>query len=85
MLFKKDNRIKIEDVDKEMFNSLWEVYEGESHLGVENFPKPPKEMVNDFVQYLALKYRFDPNNFTIYDKKGRFIHSRVERPKENVN
>jgi len=84
-MFGNKEIIKINDEEKEMFNSLWQIYEGQDHLGIENFPQPPEKMLNSFVEYLALKYRFDPNNFTIHDKKGRFIHTRVERPKENVN
>lgn len=68
-----------------MFNGLWEVYENEGRYGKDNFPLPPKQMVDDYVQFLALKYKFDPNNFVIYDHKGKLLHSRVKRPQEFVN
>jgi len=82
-LFGREKKIKINELEVEMFNGLWEIFE--SHEPKEHFPIPPKQMVDDYVQFLALKYKFDPNNFTIYDNKGKLLHSRVERPKESVN
>ncbi len=85
-MFGRDkNKIKVNEAEKSMFNALWEIYENQNHLGIKNFPRPPEEMVDEFVHYLSLKYRFDPNNFTIYDNKGKFLHTRVEKPKESVN
>lgn len=84
-MFGNKSKIKIDEVEKDMFNALWEIYENRDRLGKDNFPMPPEKMVDDFVHYLSLKYRFDPNNFTIYDKKGILIHSRVEKPKEFQN
>lgn len=78
-----NNKIKIDELEKEMFNALWEMYEQSATRS--DFPMPPEKMFNDFVQFLALKYRFDPNNFTIYDKRGILIHTRVEKPKEFQN
>lgn len=79
----QQSKIKIDELEKDMFNALWEMYENRDKLG--DFPMPPEKMLADFVQYLSLKYRFDPNNFSIYDKKGQLIHSRVQKPKEFVN
>lgn len=84
-MFGSKSKIKIDELEKDMFNALWEMYENKDQLGNDNFPMPPEKMLDDFVQYLSLKYRFDPNNFTIYDTKGQLIHTRVQKPKEFLN
>ena len=80
------NKIKIIDEEKLMFNSLYELSNNKISFDADDGSKVDSESILDnFIRYLALKYKFDPNNFTIYDSKGKFIHTRVERPKPSVN
>jgi len=84
-MFGREQKIKLNHEETIMFEELWQIYQNEKSLGIENFPEPPEDMFNHYIEYLALKYRFDPNNFTIHNHKGKFLHSRVERAKESVN
>jgi len=78
-------KIKINELEVEMFNGLWEIFENQDKLGKHNFPLPPKQMVDDYVPFLALKYKFVPNKFTICEHESKILHSRVQRPQESVN
>ena len=37
-------KIKLNEFEVEMFNSLWEIYENEDKLDTNQFPLPPKQI-----------------------------------------
>jgi len=68
----EQKQIKILDVEKYMFNTIWEGY-------IQQQDKVSEKMVEDYIEYLSIQYQFNPKNFTVYDKEGNLIHRRVPR------
>lgn len=80
-------KITIDDEDKIAFDGIWQCFENRIEFDAEEgFGKVSSEYIlNCFIEYLSKKYNFNPNSFSIYDKEGRLVHSRVLRNQESVN
>ena len=63
-------QIRILDEEKEMFEALWQAYIHD---------KKKEKDFEMFVEFLSTQYGFQQDNFTLYDKDGKFFHRRVPR------